>query len=127
MSVVARASLALLLCFPLTGCYVKSYAIQSTSNGQSSTATSTQVSGSASFANGRASFSSGQVPPSGAPGGQASFSKGGSVVLVAAIVIADFLNSVGLGQPKPLPADAKIMGTCSCFKKEESDEIRVTR
>ena len=123
MRPVARAIVAALSCLALSGCYVKTYSVQSSSNGQSATATSTQVSGSASFAGGRASFSSGQVPPPNAPGGQASLSKSGSVALVAGFMIADFLGYVaGIAQPKPLPADAKIMETCSCYQRPVNSE-----
>jgi hypothetical protein len=119
MRIVARAGLALLLCFPLTGCYVKTYGVQSTGSGLASTTTGTQVGGSAGFAGGRASFSSGRVPPPGTSGGHLYLGKGASVVLVTGVVIADFFSRVaGRFQSRPLAADAKILETCSCYKKE---------
>jgi len=123
MRIATRAGLALLLCLPLTGCYVKTYGVQSSGKGQASTATSTQVSGSTQFSGGRASFSSGQVPSSNAPGGHASLSRSGSGVLVVGVVITDFLSYVaGYGPPKSLPADTKILETCSCYMKEVTSD-----
>ncbi len=124
MTPAARASLAALLCLALPGCYVKMHGVQSTSGGTTTTVTSSQVRGSASFAGGKASFSSGQVPARGAPGGHLYLGQSASLVLITGIVVADFFNYIrGESGPKALPADAKIMDTCSCYKKEViSDE-----
>jgi hypothetical protein len=84
------------------------------------TTTSSAVSASASGANVRVGFFSGQPVSPAAPGGQVSVSGGGgsvaAVLLVGAIVV-EFLNSVGGAQPqvKPLPVDARISHTCSCY------------
>ncbi len=68
-------------------------------------------------------FSSGQVPPPDAPGGHAYLGNGGSALLVTAVVFADFFNYIrGDPRPKALPADTKIMDTCSCYRKD-GDEV----
>lgn len=111
-----RAVFALVICIPLTGCYVKMHGNQSTSGGTTTTTTSSQVGGSARFAGGRASFSSGQPVSPNAPGGHLKLSGGAAAVLVVGVVIADLVNYVrGEPQPRPLPADARVMDTCSCF------------
>lgn len=111
-----RAVFALLLSTPLAGCYATLYGNQSASGGTVTTTSSSQVGGSAKFAGGRASFSSGQPVSAGAPGGQVRLSGTAAGVLVGGLVIADFLDYLGGGRkPKPLPADARIMDTCSCF------------
>jgi len=110
---------AVLLCLALPGCYVNSYGLQSESNGRTSTVTATQVSGSASFSGGKIAFSSGQVPPPNAPGGHLRLSGNAGGAMVAGLVVADLLNYIaGRTQPRPLPADAKIMETCSCYRKD---------
>lgn len=114
----------MLLSLALPGCYVKMHGAQFSSGGTTTTAASSQVQGTAGFAGGRASFSSGQVPPRGAQGGHLSLGKGASLVLITGIVLADFFNYLrGDSGPRALPADTKIMETCSCYKKEViSDE-----
>lgn len=122
MRVAVRTVLAMLLCLALPGCYVKMHGVQSSGGGTTTTAASSQVQGTASFAGGRASFSSGQVPPPGAPGGHLSLGKGASLVLITGIVIADFFNYLrGEPGPRALPADTKIMDTCSCYQKPVND------
>jgi hypothetical protein len=109
---------AVLSCLALPGCYISTYGVQSNSGGATTTTTASKVSGSASFPGGRVAFSSGQVPPPGAPGGHAYLGNGGSALVVTGVVLADFLNYIrGEPRPKELPADTKIMGTCSCYKK----------
>jgi hypothetical protein len=122
MSIVVRALLAMLLSLALPGCYVKMHGVQSTSGGTTTTVTSSQVRGSASFAGGKASFSSGQVPARGAPGGHLYLGQGASLVLITGIVLADLFGYI-LGAPKPreLPADTKIMDTCSCYRKDSEE------
>ena len=122
-----RAVLALLLCVPLTGCYVKMTGSQSTSGGPNTTVTSSQVSGSAKFSGGKVGFSSGQPIPPGAPGGYLKLSGNAAGVLVVGVMIADFMNYIR-GQPKPVQrADGvSIAETCSCYQKD-GDEIKGTR
>ncbi len=123
MSIATRAGVVLLACLPLTGCYVNRYGLQSTSGGATTTTTASKVSGSASFSGGKIAFSSGQVPPPGAPGGHAYLGNGASALLVTGVVLADFLNYIrGEPRPKALPADTKIMGTCSCYQKPVNSE-----
>ena len=123
MSIATRAGLVILLCLPLTGCYVSTYGVQSTSGGTTTTATASKVSGSASFSGGKMAFSSGQVPPPNAPGGHAYLGNSGSALLVTGVVFADFFNYIrGDPRPKPLPADTKIMGTCSCYQRPVNSE-----
>jgi len=124
MRIATRTGVAFLLCLPLTGCYVKTHGLQSTSGGTTTTVTSSQVGGVVKFSGGAVAFSSGQVPPSSAPGGHLRWSgtTGGTIVIGA--VFAGLLgHMVGWNQPNPLPKGTKIMETCSCFKKEViSDE-----
>jgi len=104
------------LCTIFTGCAVQLHGNQSAG----AATTSSAVSASASGANVRVGFSSGPPVSPATPGGQVSVSGGGgsvaAVLLVGAIVV-EFLNSVGAIQPqvKPLPADARISHTCSCY------------
>ncbi|HEU0289718.1 MAG TPA: hypothetical protein VFR39_03075 [Burkholderiales bacterium] len=120
MNVATRAGVAFLLCLPLTGCYVKTHGLQSTSGGTTTTVTSSQVVGVAKFSGGAVAFSSGQVPPSSAPGGHLRWSgtTSGSI-LVGAVFVGLLGQMVGWNQPNPLPEGTKIMHTCSCFKQEE--------
>jgi hypothetical protein len=112
-----------LLCLALPGCYVNTYGLQSNKNGATTTTTASQVSGSAGFSGGKVSFTSGQVPPPGAPGGYLRLSGYSGGAVVAVLVLGDLLNYIaGRTQPKPLPADAKIMETCSCYKKEVTSD-----
>jgi len=123
MSIAARTAIAVLSCLSLSGCFVNLHGVQSTGGGTTTTVTSSQVSGAARFSGGQVAFSSGQVPPRGAPGGQVFLGKGASMFLVAGVVIADLLNyAAGRGEPRPLPGDAKIMETCSCYQKPVSGE-----
>jgi len=120
MNVATRAGVAFLLCLPLTGCYVKTHGLQSTSGGTTTTVTSSQVGGVAKFSGGAVAFSSGQVPPSSAPGGHLRWSGTSSgTILVGAVFVGLLGQMVGWNQPNPLPEGTKIMHTCSCFKQEE--------
>ncbi|MBI3045357.1 MAG: hypothetical protein HYY78_21295 [Betaproteobacteria bacterium] len=113
----ARASMVVLLCLALSGCYVKLYGHQSSGGGTTTTAAAGQVSGSAKFSGGKVAFSAGRVPPAGAPGGHLSLGKGATAVLVLGWVVADFVNYIrGEPRPKPLAPDARIADTCSCYK-----------
>ena len=114
----ALALVAVLSCLALSGCYVAVHGVESTSGGSTTTTTSAQVAGAARFSNGVASISSGPRVAPGASGGSVSLGKGASGVLVVGLVVADFLNyMIGVAAPRPLPADARIMETCSCYQK----------
>jgi hypothetical protein len=127
MAAVARTSLVVVLCLALSGCYVKMTGNQSTSGGTTTTATSSQVSGSAKFSGGKVGFSSGQPIPPGASGGTVKLSGNAAGVLIVGVMIADFVNVIR-GQPKPVQRaeGVSIAETCSCYRKD-SDEIKVTR
>jgi len=114
------AAVAILTCAMLSGCAAQLHGNQATSGGATPTATSSAVIASASTSNARVAFLSGQPVPRTAPGGQLNVSGGnGSVlaVLLVGAVVVEFLNSLGGGQPqvKPLPPDARISHTCSCY------------
>lgn len=122
MHAPVRAAVAVIASLALSGCYVNMHGVQTTSGGTTTTTTSTQVKGSASFSGGKASFSSGRVPPPGAPGGHLYLGQGATAVLITGIVLADLFNYIrGVPKPKELPADTKIMDTCSCYQKQADD------
>ena len=120
----ARAIVAFLACLSLSGCYVKSYGVQSTGGGTTATTTSTQVGGTAKFSGGRATFVSGQPVSPSAPGGSVRLGSGAAAVLITGIALADFFNYIrGEPRPRELAPGEKIMETCSCYKKQlTSDE-----
>jgi hypothetical protein len=105
-----------IVCAALSGCAVQLHGNQSGTG----TTTSSAVAASTGGSNLRAGFLSGQPVSPAAPGGQMTVSGGNghvaAVLLVGAIVV-DFLNSLGAVQPsvKPLPPDARISHTCSCY------------
>ena len=104
----------------LSGCAVQLHGNQATSGGTTTTTTSSTVVASASGSNARVGFFSGQPVSAGAPGGQVNLSGGGgniAAVLLVGAVVVEFLNSLGGGvtQVKPLPPDARISHTCSCY------------
>jgi len=112
----------IVLCAALSGCAVQLYGNQAASGGASATATSRQVVASASGSNARIAFFSGQPVSPAAPGGHLSVGGGGgtaAAVLLVGAVVVEFLNSLGGGgaypQVKPLPPDARISHTCSCY------------
>lgn len=113
------AAFILVLCAALSGCAAQLYGNQSTGAGTSTTVTSSQVSASAATANTRVSFFSGQPVSPAAPGGQVRLSSGSAAgVLAAVVVIVELFKSIGAGvgaEPMPLPAEARIAHTCSCY------------
>ena len=114
----ARLSIAVLLSLALSGCYATLHGSQSTGSGATASTTSGHVGGTARFAGGSASFSSGQPVSPNAPGGHLALGKGASAVLIVGLVLADLVNYLSGGpRPTPLPADARIMDTCSCYQE----------
>ena len=114
-----RVLLSALACLALSGCYVAVHGTQSTSGGSTTSTTSSQVAGAARFSNGVVSISSGPRVAPGTPGGTVSLGKGASGVVVVGLVFADLVNYiVGAAAPRPLPADARIMETCSCYQQQ---------
>jgi len=119
MATVTRTAIAVLLSLALPGCHATMYGYQSTGGGATTTVTSSQVSGAASFSGGRVAFSSGGQPISpNARGGYVKLSGSAAGVLVVGLVLADFLSTFrGQPQPKPLAPGTEIAHTCSCYKK----------
>jgi len=111
------AAAILALCAALPGCAVQLYGNQFTSAGTTTTVASSQVVASAATSNARVSFFSGQPVSAAAPGGQVRISSGSAAgVLAAVVAVAEFLDYIGGGAgPKPLPPDARISHTCSCY------------
>jgi hypothetical protein len=121
----ARCLIVLLVCLALPGCYVKTYAVQSTGGGTTATATSSQVAGTAKFSGGRASFSSGQPVSPAAPGGHVTVSRGGSAIFAVGLVVAEtvyYLGALFAPRPQFAPAADSIADTCSCYQKPVSSE-----
>src|SRR5262249_6643252 len=114
-----KALLLVASCAILPGCAVQLAGNQSASGGAATTATSSAVVASTSAGNARVAFSFGQPVSPAAPGGQLSVGGGGAAaaVLLVGVVMVEFLNSLGGTQPPviPLPADARISHTCSCY------------
>ena len=114
-----RAAIAVLLCVPLTGCFVTLHGNQTTSGGVTTTTTSSQAGGTAKFSGGRASFSSGQPVAPNAQGGQVTLGRGGSAVLILGLVIADAVNyfSYRMSARTQPSRTESIADTCSCYQK----------
>ena len=118
-----RVLVALLSCAALSACTTTLYGYQSSSEGSTATVTSASVAGSAKFSNARASFSSGPAVPANAPGGQVTLGNEATAVLVVGLLLADLFASIGeeaTPAPKPLPAGANILHTCSCYGYQPS-------
>ena len=127
MGTTVRLATALSAILALTGCFATLHSAQSTSGGATTTVTSGQISGSASFSGGRVAFSSGQSVSSRAGGLTAKVTGNTAVVVVTGLVVADLVYyMMGPERPKPLAPGTRIADTCSCYKKE-SDEIKVTK
>jgi hypothetical protein len=121
----ARAVIVLLLGLGLSGCYVKSYGLQSEGNGKSATVTSSQVGAAANFSNGRATFTSGQPVSPAAPGGQVAYGRSGALVIAVGLVVAEAVQSVGYWFSAPPPVAARggsIMDTCSCYAPAKRED-----
>ena len=104
----------------LSGCAVQLHGNQATSGGAIATATSSAVVASTASSNAAMAFSFGGPVSPAAPGGQLSVSGGGgsvAAVLLVTAVVVELLNSLGGAEPpvKPLPPDARLSHTCSCY------------
>ena len=106
----------------LPGCAVTLHGQQTTGGGSTHTTTGSSVRASTQAGNARLSGSFGTPPAANAPGGQVSFSKGASAVLVLGMVIASATEVVGsLFSPAPVAppreplAPGGISHTCSCY------------
>ena len=119
-----RFPMAVLACLALSGCYVKSYGVQSTGGGTASTTTSTQLTGTVKASAGRASFSSGQAVSPAAPGGHVALGRGGAAIVAVGLVFAEAVHYLGalLGaKPQPAARTDSIADTCSCYRKPATD------
>ena len=109
----------LVLSAVFSGCALQLHGNQATSGGTTTMSASSAVAASASGSNARVAFSSGQPVSPTAPGGQLSVNGGGAMaaVVIVGAVVAEFLYSLSGGEPpvKPLPPDARISHTCSCY------------
>ena len=118
-----RLLLSVLACLALPGCYVKTYGLQTAGGASNTTVVATQTVATTGFSNGRAAFSFGQPVSSSAPGGQASYGKGGALFIAVGLVVADAVQNMG-GWFRPgavVPqggAVERISETCSCYKSE---------
>ena len=120
---IGRTLIVVLACLALPGCYVKTYGLQTTGGTTNATVVATQTVATTGFSNGRASFSFGQPVSPTAPGGQIAVGRGGGLVLVAGLIVADAVQAVGewFRQGPVLarsPAPQRIADTCSCYKSE---------
>lgn len=107
------------VCLALSGCSVALNGQQTTNNGATTTATSAATRGQASIGAVKASASFGAPAPAGASGGQVSFSRGASAVLIVGLLVAEVVNyfsaiSDGRAQSASDP-QRSIAGTCSCY------------
>lgn len=105
----------------LPGCAVTLHGHQTSSGGSTATTTGSSVRGSTQVGNARLSSSFGSPPAANAPGGQVSFSKGASAVLVLGLAIAGATEVVS-SWFAPAPAERReplapggISHTCSCY------------
>jgi hypothetical protein len=109
------------LMFLLPGCAVTLHGQQTAGAGQSVTTTGSSVQGGARIGNARVGGSFGAPRPAQAAGGQVSFSRGASAVLVLGVLIAGAVDEIGAWFRSPatmhaerLPAEP-ISQTCSCY------------
>lgn len=114
-----RALVLLPACLALSGCYAALNGQQTTSNGATTTTTSVATRGQVSIGSGKASASFGVPAPAGAPGGQASFSRGASAVLILGLVVAEVVNYLSAMSIDRVQSAAEprrsIADTCSCY------------
>ena len=102
---------------------MKTYGLQTSGGGANSTVVATQTVATTGFSNGRAAFSFGQPVSPSAPGGQASYGKGGALFIAVGLVVADAVQYIG-GWFRPgvvAPqggAVERISETCSCYQKQ---------
>jgi uncharacterized Zn-binding protein involved in type VI secretion len=103
----------------LSGCAVTLHGQQTTGGGSTTTTTGSSVQGSTRIGNARLGGSFG-APPQATGGGQVTFSRGASAVLVLGLVIAGTAELIG-SWFKPAPAGREplapggISHTCSCY------------
>jgi hypothetical protein len=114
-----RVLVLLPFCVALSGCSVALSGNQTTSGGTTTTTTSVATAAQASTGAARVSASFGTPAPQGAAGGQATFPRGASAVLVLGLIVAEAVNYLGTklsGAPPAAPVPQRsIADTCSCY------------
>lgn len=113
----------LLACLALSGCTVALHGHQATDGAATATASTTTTSSAlrvqAGAGSARVSGSFGASAQQGAPGAQASFSRGASAVLIIGLLVAETLHYLGArfeDQPAPGSGPQRaIADTCSCY------------
>ena len=115
-----RPFLIIVLALAMNGCAVTLHGNQTSSGGSTTSTTGSAVRASTQAGNARLSASFGTPPPANAPGGQASFSRGGSAVLVLGLAIAGATEMIGSWFAPPAErreplAPGGISHTCSCY------------
>lgn len=104
----------------LPGCAVTLHGNQSTGGGTTASTTGSSVQAGRQFGNARVGGSFGAPPPAHAAGGQVTFSRGASAVLVAGLVIAEAVDVIGAWFKPAAPRierlpTGNISQTCSCY------------
>lgn len=104
----------------LPGCAVTLHGNQTTGGGTTATSTGSSVQAGRQFGNARVGGSFGAPPPAHAAGGQVTFSRGASAVLVAGLVIAEAVDVIGAWFRPAAPraerlSAGNISQTCSCY------------
>lgn len=114
-----RALVLLPFCFALAGCSVALFGNQTASGGATASTTAAATNVQVSTGTARVGASFGTPAPQGAAGGQVTFPRGASVVLVLGLVIAETVNYLGAKFSDAPPATAapqrSIADTCSCY------------
>lgn len=110
----------LLLAVLLPGCAVTLHGNQTTGGGATTTTTGSRVQGSQQSGNARIAIASGTAPAPQAGGGQVTFSRGASAVLVAGLVIAGTVEWISDWFRAAAPhadraPNRNISETCSCY------------
>lgn len=119
-TVIMARWIALVMALQLSGCAVTLHGHQTTGSGGTTTTTGSSVQGGTRIGNARIAGSFGNPPPANATGGQVTFSKGASAVLLLGVVIAGTAEVVREWlQPAPPRreplAPGGISHTCSCY------------
>jgi len=117
-----RFSISVALLFTLTvlpGCAVTLHGNQTSGGGNVTTTTGSSFQGGTRIGNAHIGGSFGAPPTGNAAGGQVSFSKGASAVLVLGLVVAGTVDLVSdwfkPAAPQPAERTGDIAHTCSCY------------
>jgi hypothetical protein len=122
-----RALALVLISLALSGCSVALSGHQSTGSAAASTTTAAATHGHASIGSAKVSASFGTPAPAGSPGGQISFSRGASAVLILGLVVAEVVNyfSSPSADATPFRSDPgrSIASTCSCYGYQPASQL----